>query len=288
MNKTLEEVLEFHKTYGAHAGKEIGDVSLLRWKLRVKLILEELFELSAELSIGHASVFTAVLSSELEKFREEYYKLENKAQEPAKILKEAADLQYVVSGTFIEAGVHHLLDKAHTLTHISNMSKLCKDMYTAQISIEDNIKRGKIKDASEAIIEEGDKGLVLMRKSDRKVLKSVDFKPALPAIEDFMANSSDEEFEYWIDKINKKHVEDTKRLSVENAMSSNPTTTSSPSTGKKGVEELKKSTREALGEWPKLEEINDPELSIDFKGKVSKIEKGWEEHIPAKKIDEEE
>lgn len=284
MNQTLKEVLEFQKTYGAHIGEKIGDVNLLEWKLRIKLILEELFELSAALGVGHAGVFIATLSSELEKFREDYLKIDSeKGKNSAEILKEAADFQYVVSGTFISAGVHHLLDIAHTATHRSNMSKLCKDMETALASIDHYIKIGKLKNESDAIIEKKDNGFVLMRKSDRKVLKSNDYKPAIQDIENLIIShvpvSPEDEFESWFDAVNKKHIEDTKRIGIEGVLSGSSKNTFS-STGKEDISAHKLYP-------PDRVDIPDEESANSINRIVRIVEKGWKEHIPHDKTEEE-
>lgn len=96
---TLEQVQEFHETYGLPVNGEI-DLSCEQTKqLRINLLQEELDELKEALA-------------------------NNDAQETLDAL---IDLQYVLDGAFLSFGMQALKDVAFDEVHRSNMSKLGAD-----------------------------------------------------------------------------------------------------------------------------------------------------------------
>ena len=109
MHEQLKMMEEFHRAFG-HPVNDIGiitDPSRTRWeglefvKLRSKLHSEECDELNEELWDGFAR----------EKVR-------------PNLLKEGADLLYVLLGTFVSLGLGNELIEAFSRVHASNMSKL--------------------------------------------------------------------------------------------------------------------------------------------------------------------
>lgn len=107
-NKTREDyVAEFHKAFGHPIGVEATADSLA---LRFKLIHEEHNELRDEIAIAMVDVETLGAVSTKVK---------------ARLLKELADLQYVISGLAVELGLP--LDIAFNRVHESNMTKLGED-----------------------------------------------------------------------------------------------------------------------------------------------------------------
>lgn len=104
MNKYEEQVLECHQAMEL-AINEPYSVELL--KLRERLLSEELEELKVE-------IFTLV--KELETNRETC------SETKAKMFKELADLQYVLSGMVVALGIP--MEEVFTRIHESNMSKL--------------------------------------------------------------------------------------------------------------------------------------------------------------------
>ncbi len=96
---TLEQVQEFHETYGLPVENEI-DLSCAQTKaLRINLLQEELDELKEALS-------------------------EN---DPIETLDALIDLQYVLDGAFLSFGLQDVKMEAFNEVHRSNMSKLGAD-----------------------------------------------------------------------------------------------------------------------------------------------------------------
>lgn len=96
---TLEQVTEFHETYGLPVQAE-QDISCEQTKaLRINLLAEELDELKEALANN----------------------------DPLETLDALIDLQYVLDGAFISFGLHHVKDAAFEEVHRSNMSKLGED-----------------------------------------------------------------------------------------------------------------------------------------------------------------
>jgi predicted HAD superfamily Cof-like phosphohydrolase len=96
---TLDQVREFHETYGAAINDEphIADTDLNAF--RVRLLQEELDELKEALADGDA----------------------------VETLDALTDLQYVLDGAFLSLGMHGVKDAAFAEVHRSNMSKLGED-----------------------------------------------------------------------------------------------------------------------------------------------------------------
>ncbi len=96
---TLEQVQEFHVTYGlpVESAPNISDQKTN--DLRVNLIAEELDELKEAL----------------------------KNNDIVETLDALIDLQYVLDGAFLSFGLHDVKDTAFTEVHRSNMSKLGED-----------------------------------------------------------------------------------------------------------------------------------------------------------------
>lgn len=96
---TLEQVIEFHETYGLPVKHE-PDLACEQTKdLRVNLLAEELDELKEALA----------------------------ANDPLETLDALIDLQYVLDGAFISFGLSDVKDEAFAEVHRSNMSKLGED-----------------------------------------------------------------------------------------------------------------------------------------------------------------
>lgn len=99
MTTTLEQVREFHETYGAAIKDEpdVSDPALNTF--RITLLQEELDELKAALAEGDI----------------------------VEALDALIDLQYVLDGAFLSFGLHGVKDAAFREVHRSNMSKLGED-----------------------------------------------------------------------------------------------------------------------------------------------------------------
>lgn len=96
---TLEQVREFHETYGlpVRATPDITDEQTNA--LRINLLAEELDELRGALADGNM----------------------------VEVLDALTDLQYVLDGAYLSFGLHELKMTAFNEVHRSNMSKLGED-----------------------------------------------------------------------------------------------------------------------------------------------------------------
>jgi predicted HAD superfamily Cof-like phosphohydrolase len=96
---TLEQVCEFHETYGlpVESSPNISDQKTN--DLRINLIAEELDELKEALKSGDV----------------------------VETLDALIDLQYVLDGAFLSFGLHDVKEAAFAEVHRSNMSKLGED-----------------------------------------------------------------------------------------------------------------------------------------------------------------
>jgi len=104
MDKREKLVLQWAKGFGAHIADEPSVPSAAVIKTRIMLIEEELKEVKEALIEGDI----------------------------LKIAKEYADLQYVVSGGIIEAGLASDFDAIYEEVHQSNMTKFCVSVVHAQ------------------------------------------------------------------------------------------------------------------------------------------------------------
>ena len=100
MKKQIEMMEEFHRAFG-HPIKRDEGLTHDNVKLRTKLMHEELHELT-----------------------EEIWDSEQNQDISPNLLKEGADLLYVLLGTFVSLGLGNQLIEAFERVHISNMSKL--------------------------------------------------------------------------------------------------------------------------------------------------------------------
>lgn len=96
---TLQQVQEFHETYGLPV-RDAPDLSCAQTnELRINLIAEELDELKEAIADN----------------------------DPVEVLDALIDLQYVLDGAFLSFGLHDVKDAAFNEVHRSNMSKLGED-----------------------------------------------------------------------------------------------------------------------------------------------------------------
>ncbi len=95
MKKQLEQLIEFHKTFGAFYQTALGDIDEPTRNLRIALMREELKEV--EDAMHHEPI-------------------EN-------IAKEIADILYVTYGTIVAYGLQDKMEAVFDEVHRSNMSK---------------------------------------------------------------------------------------------------------------------------------------------------------------------
>ncbi len=166
MNKTLESVSEFHKTFGAPVIENPQIPGEDRVKLRLALILEELSEL-AEAS-GAADMFNEMMKEKVEGFEPK-----PEVKDPVEALDALCDLQVVLNGSTLEYGLHHQFDDAFDEVHRSNMSKACENENEGEQSVQKYQQEG-----IPTVMKKVNGKFVIYRATDHKILKGVNyFKP---------------------------------------------------------------------------------------------------------------
>jgi len=144
--KALNSVADFHNTFNLPVLNEPQIPSQKRCDLRINLIEEELNELKEAIA-------------------------ENDIIE---VIDALCDIQYVLSGAILEFGFGEKFKDFFDEVQRSNMSKTCKSIDEADATV----NHYKEKDGTESeIVQKGTEFLVY-RKSDRKVLKSVNYSAA--------------------------------------------------------------------------------------------------------------
>ena len=163
MNKTLESVSEFHKTFGAPVldNPQIPDEDRVR--LRLTLILEELGEL-AEAS-GAAKVFNEMMKNKVADFEDK-----PEVMDMGEALDALCDLQVVLNGSTLEYGLQDKFDEAFDEVHRSNMSKACTNKEDAEASVDKYQKQG-----IETVLEKVNGKYVIYRAADHKILKGINY-----------------------------------------------------------------------------------------------------------------
>lgn len=143
---SLNQVADFHKTFGAPILPNPTIPHADRCALRVSLLSEELDELKEAIA----------------------------ANDLVEIADALCDLQYVLSGAILEFGLGERFVDLFNEVQRSNMSKACQSLEEA----EQTVKFYRDKDGTEAEIVEENGLWKVYRKSDNKVLKSINYSPA--------------------------------------------------------------------------------------------------------------
>ena len=143
---SLNHVAQFHQTFGAPILPEPTIPSTERCGLRVSLLAEELDELKEAIA----------------------------ANDLVEIADALCDLQYVLSGAVLEFGLGEKFVDLFNEVQRSNMSKACQSLEEAEYTV----KFYQDKDGTEAEIKEENGVWKVFRKSDNKVLKSINYSPA--------------------------------------------------------------------------------------------------------------
>lgn len=144
--QALNDVYEFHRTFHLPVLAKPGIPPEDRCNLRINLLQEELDELKA-----------AIHDKDL-----------------VSIADALADLQYVLSGAILEFGLGSSFKELFDEVQRSNMSKVCESLEIAEATL----AHYQSKDGTEGYIEESDGKFLVYRRSDHKVLKSVNYSRA--------------------------------------------------------------------------------------------------------------
>ena len=151
MNKTLKQVEDFHDTFDAPVLETPTIPNEDRCKLRIDLLQEELNELKQAI-------------------------VDNNIVEIADAL---CDLQYVLNGAILEFGLKDSFTELFDEVHDSNMSKTCSTERQAKETVDLYTDKGietyyQLANNSNADF----RSYNVYRKSDNKVLKNKDYRPA--------------------------------------------------------------------------------------------------------------
>jgi predicted HAD superfamily Cof-like phosphohydrolase len=144
--EALSGVSRFHRTFDLPIRKEPVIPSSDRCHLRINLLQEELDELQVAIQ-------------------------ENDLVEVADAL---CDIQYVLSGAILEFGLGDRFAELFAEVQRSNMSKVCESREVAEATLSHYREHKN----TEGYIVERDGEYLVYRKSDNKVLKSVNYSPA--------------------------------------------------------------------------------------------------------------
>ena len=167
MNHYLESVEKFHKSFNHPIEDNIIEDNIDIRKLRLKLLFEELEELSN--AMGTDDTFHELCQSTLNKGEQNtdnYDKVET--------LDALCDIQYVLSGAVLAMGYKNVFDEAFDEVQRSNMSKMCEDLDTAQRTV-DYYKKERGEELPMNIVPKGNKYIVV--RQDKKILKSINYSP---------------------------------------------------------------------------------------------------------------
>lgn len=175
-NSSIKQVEEFMTTFNQVIGNKPSFPDEKTMELRLSIMLEELVELSEAMGGNMYNFMQRLL---FKKSQEIHFDAENKREtlqpDLVKAIDALADQRYVNDGTIIALGMQKIFDEAFLEVHNSNMSKAC----TNRKELEDTL----LKYEAEGIKVEGepannDKDYLVLRVPDRKVLKSINYKPA--------------------------------------------------------------------------------------------------------------
>lgn len=142
----LNQVAQFHQTFGHPILPEPKIPSKDRCDLRVSLIAEELKELQEAIDAGDL----------------------------VEVADALCDIQYVLSGAVLEFGLGEKFKTLFDEVQRSNMSKACETAEEAEATVQHYAEN---KDTEGYFVQKGDKYMVY-RKGDDKTLKSINYSPA--------------------------------------------------------------------------------------------------------------
>lgn len=142
----IQDVAKFHKLFNLPILDEPQIPSKERCELRISLIEEELKELKEAIQEGDL----------------------------VEVVDAFCDIQYVLSGAILEFGVGEKFKELFEEVQRSNMSKACATREEAEQTQQKYLEEK----GTESYVKEVNGEFLVYRKSDSKVLKSVNYSPA--------------------------------------------------------------------------------------------------------------
>lgn len=163
----INKVKEFHQKFNHPINDVKDEIPLETRQLRLKLLFEELQELSQAMDVKET--FSKLCEEGISK------SIDGDNVNKVEELDALADLQYVLSGGILSLGHNKNFDNAFNDVHDSNMTKLCHNMKEVEETINYYIsERNMIKD--DISYSQVGNEYIINRKSDMKVLKNVNYK----------------------------------------------------------------------------------------------------------------
>lgn len=161
MNNTLRQVQEFHQVFDHPIGN-LTDIELLKVRqLRIKLLFEELTELA------EASDCRYTLSSLCAEHLGQGAGTDGDNVNKLEELDACCDLQYVLNGKIITAGLQNVFDANFDRVHQNNMSK-------AHSTYEQALETKNKNRFTNYNIKPKDGGLFILTNADGKIIKPHD------------------------------------------------------------------------------------------------------------------
>ncbi len=180
--KHLESVKQFHETFN----HPVGDTELKHRQLRIKLIFEELQELSQAMDVKKTflDLCEEVVSDEYGRYIN-FINIKNERElnripvledgnniDEVETMDALSDIEYVLAGSVVQMGMHTNFETAFDRVHESNMSKMCR----TQKELDDTLQYYKEKGV-DVFYEEKNGGYIVKRTIDNKTLKNVYYNP---------------------------------------------------------------------------------------------------------------
>lgn len=172
MNKYLESVKEFHEKFNHPVNEKNSPVSKDLLRLRIKLIFEELHELSQ--ATGEEKYFRELCGDIYNSKEDILINHTNDGRDRKEEIDALCDITVVTMGSVLVMGHQDNFDDAFDEVHRSNMSKMCNNLKEA----EDTQKWYVEKYNTESIIKKCVDKWMVLRKSDNKILKNKYYSPA--------------------------------------------------------------------------------------------------------------
>jgi len=147
--EALAKVKKFHELFDHYIWEKPSFPSAKMCQLRVNLLQEELDEFKQAIADGDL----------------------------VEVADALVDMQYVLSWAVLSFGMQDIFADMFDEVQRSNMSKVCKTLEEAERTVKYHANR-KWENKSEWEIVEKSGMYMVLRKSDKKVLKSVDYSPA--------------------------------------------------------------------------------------------------------------